>query len=151
MTVPSDFVEEMTDDGVTILRFSGDLSIAAIGDLPERLREYDGGIRQLDLSDIGYIDTVGAWLIHRTARDSGAEIVGADNEAERLIVAVSGVDQPTEVRPEPPNPVIRVLDEVGESTMIALTTLAGLVGDDFCRFVDAASGPDQMECGDPAL
>lgn len=128
MTVPSDFTEEMTEDGVTALRFSGDLSIAAIGDLPERLRDYGEHVQRLDLSDIGYIDTVGAWLIHRTARDSGAEIVGGDNEAERLIAAVGGVDQPAEVRPDPPNPVVRVLNEVGEATTIALTTLAGLVG-----------------------
>lgn len=124
----SDFVEEVTGDGEYILRFSGDLSIAAIGDLPERLHDYGADIHRLDLSDTGYIDTVGAWLIHRTARDTGAEIVGADQEAERLITAVSGADQDADVRPMPPNPVLRVLNEVGEATTTALSTLAGLIG-----------------------
>lgn len=125
--MPSDFVEEKAGDGATILRFSGDLSIAAINDLPERLRAYDGDARQLDLSETGYVDTVGAWLIHRTARDMGAEVVGGDDEADRLLAAVGAVDQKSTVRPEPPNPVIRVLGEIGEATTIAFTTLAGLV------------------------
>lgn len=124
----SDFVEEETGDGVSVLRFSGDLSIAAIGDLPERLRGYGGEIRQLDLSETGYIDTVGAWLIHRTARDTGAEIIGADEDAQRLIAAVGKVDHNVDVRPVPPNPVIRVLNEVGEATSTAFSTLGGLIG-----------------------
>ncbi len=128
MTKASDFVEETTADGVTALRFSGDLSIASIGDVPERLSDYPGGIQQLDLSDVDYIDTVGAWLIHRTARNMGADIVGADDEATRLIAAVSAVDPAADVRPDPPNPVLRVLNEIGEATTLAFTTLAGLVG-----------------------
>lgn len=128
MSNASDFVEETTADGVTALRFSGDLSIASIGDLPERLGAYPGGIQQLNLSEIGYIDTVGAWLIHRTARNMGADIVGGDDEATRLIAAVSAVDPAADVRPDPPNPVLRVLNEIGEATTLAFTTLAGLVG-----------------------
>lgn len=58
----------------------------------------------------------------------GAEIIGADDEAQRLIAAVGGVDQPADVRPDPPNPIWRIVNDVGESTTIALTTLSGLVG-----------------------
>ena len=126
--MPSDFVEETAEDGAVTLRFSGDLSIASIGDLPERLRAYGDDVRALDISETGYVDTVGAWLIHRTARDTEAAIVGADDDAKRLIAAVAGADQPTEIRPEPLNPVIRVVSEVGEATAIAFTTLTGLVG-----------------------
>lgn len=128
MTRSSDFVEEITAEGATALRFSGDMSIASIADLPERLRDYPSGVESLDLSDVGYIDTVGAWLIHRTARDMGATIIGGDDEANRLIAAVGAVDQPAEVRPPPPNPVIRVLNEIGEATTIAVSTLGGLIG-----------------------
>ncbi|MEH6758364.1 MAG: ABC transporter permease [Parasphingorhabdus sp.] len=145
MTMPGDFVEEITEDGVMTLRFSGDLCIAVIADLPERLRDYDAEVKKLDLSGVGYIDTVGAWLIHRTARDTGAEIVGADNQAERLIAAVSTADQPADVRLEPPNPVIRILNEVGESTIVAFTTLAGLVG--FFGSVITATGSLIMHPG----
>ena len=126
--MPSDFVEETTEEGAVTLRFSGDLSIASMGDLPERLRECGDAVQRLDISGTGYVDTVGAWLIHRTARDSGAEIIGADDDAQRLIAAVAGADQATDIRPDAPNPVVRVLNEVGEATVIAFTTLAGLTG-----------------------
>lgn len=128
MAIPSDFVEETTEDGAVTLHFSGDLSIASLGDLPERLRDYDGVISRLDIADIGYMDTVGAWLVHRTARDRDAEIVGANDDAQRLIAAVSAADQAADIRPETPNPVLRVLNEVGEATTVAFTTLSGLVG-----------------------
>jgi len=128
MTIPSDFVEEIAADGAVSLRFSGDLSIAGVEDLPERLRDYEGEAKRLDLSDIGYVDTVGAWLIYRTARDMDAEIVGADDEAKRLIAAVGGVDHPTEMRPAPRNSVLRVISDIGESTGIAITTFVGLIG-----------------------
>ena len=128
MAIASDFVEETGEDGAVILHFSGDLSIASMGDLPERLREYDGNVSRLDITDTGYVDTVGAWLIHRTAREMDAEIIGADDDAQRLIAAVAAADQPTEIRPVQPNPVLRVLSEVGEATSIAFSTMAGLVG-----------------------
>ena len=126
MAETSDFVEELTEEGASSLRFSGNLSIAELDDLPERLSDY-GNVDKLDISDVDYIDTVGAWMIYRTARDMGAEIIGADDEAERLIAAVGGVDQPADVRPAPPNPVIRVLTDIGEATSLAFSTLLGLV------------------------
>lgn len=128
MTVPGDFVEEMMEDGVLALRFSGDLSMATVEDLPERLSSYEGDAQKIDLSDVGYVDTVGAWLIYRTARDIRVEIVGADPAVDQLIRTVGGVDPPTDVRPDPPNPILRILNDVGESTTIAITTFAGLVG-----------------------
>ncbi len=128
MSIPSDFVEETAENGAVTLHFSGDLSIASVGDLPERLRAYAGAATRLDISETGYVDTVGAWLVHRTARDMEAEIVGADDDAQRLIAAVAGADQATDIRPEPLNPVIRVISEVGEATAVTFTTLSGLVG-----------------------
>tara|TARA_R110000824_G_scaffold104360_2_gene247684 strand:- start:382 stop:1494 length:1113 start_codon:yes stop_codon:yes gene_type:complete len=128
MSIPSDFVEETADDGAVTLHFSGDLSIASVGDLPERLREYAGEASRLDISGTGYIDTVGAWLIHRTARDMEVEIIGADDDAERLIAAVARADQATDIRPDPLNPVIRVISEIGEATSLAFSTMTGLIG-----------------------
>ncbi len=128
MAIPSDFVEETAEDGAVILHFSGDLSIASMGDLPERLRAYDGAVSRIDIAETGYVDTVGAWLIHRTARDMDAEITGANDDAQRLIAAVAAADQATDIRPVPPNPVLRVLNEVGEATTVAFTTLTGLIG-----------------------
>ena len=126
MTSASDFVHETAEDGAETLRFSGDLSIASLGDLPERLRDCHP-VDRLNLCDIDYVDTVGAWLIHRTARDMGAEIIGGDDEANRLIKAVGDVDPASDVRPSPPNPVIRILGDIGEATSTAFSTLMGLV------------------------
>lgn len=126
MTTASDFVHETDENGVETLRFSGDMSIATLNDLPERLSE-TYPVDKLDLTDIGYVDTVGAWLIHRTARDMGAEIFGGDDEANRLIETVGDVDPASDVRPDPPNPIIRILGDVGEATTIAFSTLFGLI------------------------
>ncbi|OAN98437.1 ABC transporter permease [Sphingomonadales bacterium EhC05] len=128
MTIAADFSEETSEDGAITLRFSGDLSIAAIGDLPERLRDSCGEAQWLDLSEVGYMDTVGAWLIYRTASNWNAEIQGGDDEANRLIHAIGNVAPASDVRPDPPNPIIRILTDVGEATTIAFTTLTGLVG-----------------------
>ncbi len=124
----SDFVEEMDKGGAVSLRFSGDLSIASVGDLPERLRDYEGEAKQLDLSDVDYVDTVGAWLIYRTARDMGAEIVNADDEAQQLITTVGNVDEPADVRPDQPNPIVRVVGDIGEATSLAISSMIGLIG-----------------------
>lgn len=128
MTITADFVEETSEDGAITLRFSGDLSIAAIGDLPERLRDFYSNAQRLDLSEVGYMDTVGAWLIYRTAFNWNAEIQGGDDEANRLIHAIGNVAPASDVRPDPPNPIIRILTDIGEATTIAFTTLTGLVG-----------------------
>ena len=103
MAEPADFTQEALHDGSQSLRFSGTLAIAAIGGLDERLRELPATISKIDLSAIEHIDTVGAWLIYRTARDHDAEIIGADNNAQKLIAAVSGVDaQPIVTAPSAP-------------------------------------------------
>ena len=67
MTIAADFSEETSEDGAITLRFSGDLSIAAIGDLPERLRDSCGEAQWLDLRELGYMDADGDWLSQRTA------------------------------------------------------------------------------------
>src|SRR5687767_15810290 len=84
------------DDG--ILRFTGALTLAGLDDLPRRLTTLDPP-RQIDISGVERIDTVGAWIIHRIARDHDAEIVGADQDAAHLIEQVTAADMPLKVRP----------------------------------------------------
>jgi phospholipid/cholesterol/gamma-HCH transport system permease protein len=123
MSKPADF----TEDG-DALRFSGALVLARIGDLPQRLENLPTPPRSIDLSDIERIDTVGAWLVHRLARDNNAAINGADEDAQRLIEQVSQVDKPLQVRPDPTPPFIRVLAQMGAATASAFHMLYGLVG-----------------------
>ena len=128
MNTSGDFVEQTAADGRRILAFAGDLRIATIADLPDRLDNVSGDIATVDVQDVGYMDTAGAWLVFKTAQEHDATIVNADGEAERLIAAVSSVDQTTVVRPQLPNPVTRVVGEVGEATALAFSSLKGLIG-----------------------
>jgi phospholipid/cholesterol/gamma-HCH transport system permease protein len=128
MAEQADFVEEELPEGGSQLRFSGTLAIAAIDALDERLRALSSPIAKIDLSDIEHIDTVGAWLIYRTARDHDAPIVGADKDAQKLISAVGGVDaQPPVIAPRA-NPLAWFVGEVGEAMVEAFTTMLAFIG-----------------------
>ena len=85
MAQPADFTEEQLPEGGTALHFSGTLSIAHIGDLDQRLRAVASTVSQIDISQIDHIDTVGAWLVYRTAQKHDAKITNADKDAARLI------------------------------------------------------------------
>ncbi|WP_157215510.1 ABC transporter permease [Flavisphingomonas formosensis] len=123
MNSPADFTEE--DDA---LRFSGALVLARLGNLPQRLETLAKQPRAIDLSGIERIDTVGAWLIHRLARDSDADVTGANEDAKRLIDQVSQLDKPLQMRPDPTPPFIRVLAQMGAATVSAFRMLYGLLG-----------------------
>jgi phospholipid/cholesterol/gamma-HCH transport system permease protein len=119
----ADFSQEDLPGGGVVLRFTGRLAIASVDDLDHRLRGIDGAVAQIDIEAIDHMDTVGAWLIYRTARETGAEIVGADGDAKRLIDVVSGVDKKEAVVPSRPTPLAWLLGEVGAGVMLGFTTL----------------------------
>jgi phospholipid/cholesterol/gamma-HCH transport system permease protein len=96
--------------------------------LPTRLDRLKGKGVDLDLSDVQRMDTIGAWLVHRTARDRDGRIRNASPDHKYLIDQVSQYDQPVKVRPDPPPPVMRVLNEVGDATIVAGRTMYGLLG-----------------------
>jgi phospholipid/cholesterol/gamma-HCH transport system permease protein len=126
MASKADFTEDQGAKG-TALRVTGRLTLSNLGDLPQRLDAFDGPIGQIDISAVERVDTVGAWILHQFSGRTGAEVVGASDEAKRLVALVSQADADVRVRPEPVNPVVRVVTEVGDATMIALRTLLGLV------------------------
>jgi phospholipid/cholesterol/gamma-HCH transport system permease protein len=128
MADAADFTFDQLQGGEGVVRFSGRLAIATISDLDERLRGLSEPIKQIDLSQLDHIDTVGAWLIYRTAKEHDAEIVGADNDAKRLIEAVSGVDDSEPVAPSHVSPLARFLGEVGSGVVVAFTTLLHFLG-----------------------
>ena len=114
-------------DGDT-LRFSGDLSLAKLGTLPERLQAHGGAVRQVDLSAIDRIDTIGAWVVHRFARTHDATIEGLSEEQQHLLAQVEHADQSAAVRPGHVSPFNRVLGEIGEAVVTAGRTMLGLLG-----------------------
>ena len=128
MADAADFTFDQLQSGEGIIRFSGQLAIATISDLDDRLRALSEPIKRIDLSQLGHIDTVGAWLIYRTAKEHDAEIIGADSDAKRLIEAVSGVDQSEPVAPKHVSSLSRFLGEVGGGVVVAFATLLQFLG-----------------------
>jgi phospholipid/cholesterol/gamma-HCH transport system permease protein len=114
--------------GGDVVRFTGSLSLAQIGDLPERLRGYDGGVAVVDLSGIERIDTIGAWLVYRFATAHDARIEGLDADSEHLLKQIEAADQPVAMRPAEAVGAVRVVGEVGDAVVTSLKTLYGLLG-----------------------
>ncbi|WP_374530860.1 MlaE family lipid ABC transporter permease subunit [Novosphingobium sp.] len=84
----ADFTVQADDDGALTVAFIGPLVVASVGQLDPRLRALEGPVRWIDLSEVDEIDTTGAWIVWRLARDNAAQITGASEEAERLIDAL---------------------------------------------------------------
>jgi phospholipid/cholesterol/gamma-HCH transport system permease protein len=110
------------------LAFTGLLTLSQMGDLPARLERAAPKPKTIDLSGIERIDTIGAWIVHRLARESGATITGASGDTAHLIEQVARGDTTMKVRPDRVLPLTRVLGEIGEATQIAGRTLLGLLG-----------------------
>jgi phospholipid/cholesterol/gamma-HCH transport system permease protein len=127
MSSVATFSEETQGDS-HVIRFSGNLTLARMGRLPERIKEIDGANLVLDLSDVGRMDTVGAWLIYKLTRDRGAEVTGVNDEQAKLLEQVAAADVPVKVRPDKANPFQRVLGQMGAATATAFKTMAGLLG-----------------------
>ena len=119
---------ESNENGRRVLHFHGDLTLSKLGVLPTRLDRLKGKEIDLDLSGVDRMDTIGAWLLHRTARDREGEIRNANPDHKYLIDQVAQYDQPMKVRPDPPPPIMRVLNEVGDATITAVRTMYGLLG-----------------------
>ena len=126
MTALADFIEEAGDAGA-VLRFSGRLTLARIEGLPQRLQNLALAPQLIDISAVERIDTVGAWLIHKLSVEQGIPISGASPDAQRLLEQVAKAGVQVSMRPEPINPVFRVLNDVGEAVSLAFRTFLGLL------------------------
>ncbi|WP_296674896.1 MlaE family lipid ABC transporter permease subunit [Novosphingobium sp.] len=108
-----EFSAETSDAGAQTLALSGPLTVSTAGLLEGDLRRAAGSYAAIDLSQVSAIDTVGAWLAFRLADDHQARIVGASDQAQRLIAAVGGQRSEAAVRPHRARPLRRVLDSIG--------------------------------------
>ena len=119
---------ETQDDGRRVLRFQGDLTLPRLGVLPTRLERLKGRDFVLDLSGVGRMDTIGAWIVHRTVRERGGEIVGLQEDHEILLRQVEQADQPVRVRPDKPSALSELMEQMGSATIMAGRTMVGLLG-----------------------
>ena len=127
MTEAADF-KQSVDGGRNAVLFSGDLTLASIRDLPKRLESVDGERLLIDVSQVSRMDTVGAWLVHRLARDHDSEIVGANEHQATLLEQVGQADKPVKIRPDRTPPLYRVMNQIGGATVVAGRTMLGLLG-----------------------
>jgi len=127
MTIMPDFSQTMEGDRC-VLRFSGNLTLARIRKLSDRLRDLQGERFVADVSAVDRMDTVGAWLIYKLARDRGAEVIGASEEHASLLEQVAKADQPVKVRRDKTPAFQRVLAQIGAAVAMTGRTLYGLLG-----------------------
>ncbi|MEP9358739.1 ABC transporter permease [Sphingomonas sp. KR3-1] len=128
MSARADFERVDSDGGGATLRFTGNLVLACIGDLADRLEAQDGAVARIDLSGIDRIDTVGAWVVHRFARDKEATVEGLEGDEQHLFDQVVAAEHPIALPPEPASAFVHLLGEVGDAVFTAAHTLYGLLG-----------------------
>ncbi len=124
----ADFTVETNEDGATSLLLSGPLRIANLGDLDKRLTDIGQPVSRVDLSAVSAIDTAGAWLAWRTARDLGVRLSGASPEAHRLIAAVAAAQASDGALSGNPGPLIRFVDWTGRKTNGAWQGMVKVIG-----------------------
>lgn len=127
MTKPADLTED-TRAGERVVRLSGALSIASLGDFPARLDALEGPVRTIDMAEVEHIDTIGAWTVHSAAKRLGSEIVGGNEDAQRLIAAVGDADVSVSIHPDRVPPLKRVVGQIGDAVASSGATLIGLLG-----------------------
>ena len=143
-TVPA--LEGVKQDGVLVLRASGDWLARTIGAVEKTVDETShaklGGKVRLDCTDIGQIDTAGALLLETLSRDlskdgRAVDLSGIAAKDEPLFAVVRQAldrDRPAQKTVRKPNVVIQFVAGVGEMTIgfkdeivIALNVIGGTI------------------------
>ncbi len=121
-------VSEQRDGDARVVKFAGTLTLARLGDLPSAIAGLQPSPDRIDLSGVERMDTVGAWLVHKLAREGDVPVEGASEDAGRLLAQVAEADKPLRIRPDATPGFARVLGQIGNGFMQAMGTLKGLVG-----------------------
>jgi phospholipid/cholesterol/gamma-HCH transport system permease protein len=114
-------------DGGDDLTLTGRLTLARLGDLPQALENL-APVRSIDLTAVERMDTVGAWLVLRTARAHDAAIVGARGDAVRLLDAVRRSQQEPAEEPVIEAGWRRFVGDIGTGAITAIRELVGIIG-----------------------
>ncbi len=120
LTAPS-FTLEESDEG-RVLRLSGDWTVATINQLDAQLRAVSGPApASLDVSDLGRLDTSGAYLIDRTLRQTGASspprLRGQHSSAQSLLEQVHAHAEPAPPPEKRDTGVVAMLERTGKGSV----------------------------------
>src|SRR3546814_13524642 len=118
MMKQADYYGDVTDEG-RIIRLTGNLSLACLGELPDRLTALPDDVAALDLSGVEPIDTIGAWLIHRSARAREVRISGSNAASQTLLEVGRNAAKTIDLRPPYVTPCGSILGELGKATNTA--------------------------------
>jgi phospholipid/cholesterol/gamma-HCH transport system permease protein len=106
-------LREESGEGAVIVT-TGPLLVSTVGEFDTRLREIETRVARIDISASEELDTVGAWVVWRFARDNEARIVGASQQAQTLIEAVKSAESSADVHAPREWILRRVPEEVGK-------------------------------------
>ena len=120
-------LEDAGESGQRLV-LSGLLTLPAIGPVERELSALDGPVTGIDLANVEEIDTVGAWVVCRLAREHGSTITGASPEAERLLAAMRDIDADGDTHPHRLPVWERVPTKLGEHVFNARGGIYGVVG-----------------------
>lgn len=82
----------------------------------------------MDLSALDRIDTVGAWIVTRTVNEHGAKVIGASQEAQRLLDALASDKSEYRIHRDQRPMWVRMLEQVGTASVGVWHELLGIVG-----------------------
>ncbi len=121
--------DEIMGDGPggSVYRVAGALTISRAATTQRELDALPDPLT-IDLSKVERMDTVGAWIVHRSVRDRHAKVVGASDGEQSLLKEVAECDKPAKVHAETTGGFFGVLGELGQWIAEAGTTLVGLLG-----------------------
>jgi phospholipid/cholesterol/gamma-HCH transport system permease protein len=119
--------ETTPENGAATYHMVGSLTIGRAASTERELAAEPDPLT-IDLSQVSRMDTVGAWIVHRTVRDRGARIVGASAEAQSLLDQVAEADRPARVHAELSGGFTGMLRELGVWITEVGITLVGLLG-----------------------
>ncbi|WP_086736766.1 ABC transporter permease [Erythrobacter colymbi] len=114
------------DGGRLVL--SGELTLPVIAPLERDLKALAGPVASVDLAGVEEIDTVGAWVVCRFAREHNSEITGASPAAQRLLAAMHEIDAGGDTHPHRLPVWERVPTKLGEHVFNARGGVYGVVG-----------------------
>ena len=120
-------VTEGDGPGAT-MTLSGPWLVSTVGAIEGDFAQAGEGVARFDLSRITEMDTAGAWLIARAAQSRGAEIVGANERAGRLIETVGGLESEGDVSAPRAGLLTRVPERMGEMIYNARSGTYGIMG-----------------------